>query len=146
MVDLDGAPDLPHDVEAWKRPGFSRRRRLPGRSSDSTIVHCFPYRRTASPLVTPADQNELMDIIRAVKRGDSGPRNREHFANIAHDLRRGSVDMLLIACTELSVLADSLDQDFPALDALEILAREIVAFGLGDDRADCPCAAPISGR
>jgi aspartate racemase len=87
-----------------------------------------------------------MDIIRAVKRGDSGPRNREHFANIAHDLMRDSVDMLLIACTELSVLADSLDQDFPALDALEILAREIVAFGLGGDGADCPRAAPISRR
>jgi aspartate racemase len=97
-------------------------------------------------LVTPADQDGLMDIIRAVKRGDSGPRNRERFANIAHDLMRDSVDLLLIACTELSVLADSLDQDFPTLDALEILAQEIVAFGLGGDGADSPSAAPISRR
>jgi aspartate racemase len=121
-----------------------------GLLASSAVVKLGLYHRGLSAhgvaLVTPADQDELMDIIRAVKRGDSGPRNREHFANIAHDLMRDSVDMLLIACTELSVLADSLDQDFPALDALEILAREIVAFGLGGDGADSPRAAPISRR
>jgi aspartate/glutamate racemase len=59
---------------------------------------------------------------------------------------RDSVDVLLIACTELSVLADSVDQAVPTLDALEILAREIIAFGLGGDGADSPSAAPISRR
>jgi aspartate racemase len=94
-------------------------------------------------LVTPANQDQLMDIIKAVKRGDSGLRNREHFARIARDLMRESVDMLLIACTELSMLADSFDGGFPMLDALEILAREIVTFGLGGVGADSRGAAAI---
>jgi aspartate racemase len=121
-----------------------------GLLASSAVVKLGLYHRGLSAhgvaLVTPADQDKLMDIIRAVKGGDSGPRNREHFAGIAHDLMRESVDMLLIACTELSVLADSLDRGFPALDALEILAREIVAFGLGGDGSDSPSAAPISRR
>jgi aspartate racemase len=117
--------------------------------ASSAVVKLGLYHRGLSAhgsLVTPADQDGLMDIIRAVKRGDSGPRNRERFANIAHDLMRDSVDVLLIACTELSVLADSVDQAVPTLDALEILAREIIAFGLGGDGADSPSAAPISRR
>jgi aspartate racemase len=117
--------------------------------ASSAVVKLGLYHRGLSThvsLVTPADQDGLMDIIRAVKRGDSGPRNRERFANIAHDLMRDSVDVLLIACTELSVLADSVDQAVPTLDALEILAREIIAFGLGGDGADSPSAAPISRR
>jgi aspartate racemase len=121
-----------------------------GLLASSAVVKLGLYHRGLSAhgiaLVTPAGQDALMDIIRAVKRGDSGPRNREHFASIAHDLMRGGVDMLLIACTDLSVLADSVDQDFPTLDALEILAREIVAFGLGGDGADSPRATPISRR
>jgi aspartate racemase len=119
-----------------------------GLLASSAVVKLGLYHRGLSAhgvaLVMPADQDELMEIIKAVKRGDSGPLNREHFACIAHDLMRDSVDMLLIACTELSVLADSLDQGFPALDALEILAREIVAFGLGGDGADSASAAAIS--
>jgi aspartate racemase len=116
--------------------------------ASSAVVRLGLYHRGLSrhgvSLITPTNQDGLMDIIRAVKRGDNGPRNREHFASIAHDLMRESVDMLLIACTELSVLADSLDQGFPALDALEILARQIVAFGLGADEADNLSAAPMS--
>jgi aspartate racemase len=111
-----------------------------GLLASSAVVKLGLYHRGLSAygvaLVTPAGQAELMDIIKAVKRGDTGARNRAHFARIAHDLMRERVDMLLIACTELSVLADSLDEGFPALDALDILAREIVAFGLAGDGAD----------
>jgi aspartate racemase len=123
---------------------------LLGILASSAVVTLGLYHRGLSAhgvsLVTPAHQDGLMDIIRAVKRGDSGPRNREYFSNIAHDLMGDSIDMLLIACTELSVLADSLDQGFPTLDALEILAREIVFFGLGSDGVASLSAAPISRR
>jgi aspartate racemase len=119
-----------------------------GLLASSAVAKLGLYHRALSvhgvAVVMPAHQDVLMELIKAVKRGDSGPRNRDLFAGIAHDLMRESVDMLVIACTELSVLADSLDEDFPALDALEILAREIVAFGLGGDGADSASAAAIS--
>jgi aspartate racemase len=116
--------------------------------ASSAVVRLGLYHRGLSShgvsLVTPTNQDGLMDIIRAVKRGDSGPSNREYFASIAQDVMRDSIDALLIACTELSVLAHSLDRGFPTLDALEILARQIVAFGLGADGTDTSSAAPMS--
>ena len=121
-----------------------------GLLASSAVVKLGLYHRGLSAhgvaLVTPADQDELMDIIRAVKRGDSGPLNREHFACIAHDLMRDSVDMLLIACTELSVLADSLDPGFPALDALPRFSRERSSLWSWRRRGGFTSAAPISLR
>jgi len=119
-----------------------------GLLASSAVVRLGLYDRELAAhgvaLVAPADQNELMDVIKAVKRGDSGSRNRERFVSVARDLMQERVDMLLIACTELSVLADSLDEGVPALDALEILAREIVTFGLGGEGANSLNVALIS--
>jgi aspartate racemase len=140
MVDLT-TRRISHMTLSYRRVGIL---------ASSAVVKLGLYHRGLSAhgvsLVTPADQDGLMGIIKAVKRGDSGPRNREYFVSIAHDLMLNSVDMLLIACTELSVLADSLDKGFPMLDALEILAREIVAFGLGRNGVASPSPAPISRR
>jgi aspartate racemase len=80
--------------------------------------------------VQPAQQNDLMAIIKAVKRGDTGQSVRHRFAQIASQLAATS-DISIIACTELSVLADSLPADAPSLDALDVLVDEIVALGLG---------------
>lgn len=119
-----------------------------GLLASSAVVKLGLYHRRLAAhgvaLVTPTDQDKLMDIIKAVKRGDSGSRNRERFAHIAHDLMRERIDLVVIACTELSVLAEGLDESVAALDALEILAREIVTFGLNGDGASSPSAAAIS--
>lgn len=76
----------------------------------------------------PARQDDLMAIIRAVKRGDTGAEQRAKFVGIARELA-GDVDLLLIACTELSLLADSLDRDPPVIDAMDVLVEKIVAVG-----------------
>lgn len=81
-------------------------------------------------LVTPAEQSRLMGVIKAVKRGDRGRNCRYRFASVARDLMNDQVDVLLIACSELSVLTDSLDEAAPCIDTLDLLAREIVAYGM----------------
>ena len=81
--------------------------------------------------VYPARQAELMALIKAVKRGDTGADVRREFIRIADQLLSHDSDLIVIACTELSVLADSLDETAPVIDALEVLAGEIVAFGRG---------------
>ncbi len=77
-----------------------------------------------------------MGIIKAVKRGDTGAEQRQALKSAAENLRGRSADLLLIACTELSVLADCLadfahctDRRLPVLDALDVLAEKIVACG-----------------
>jgi aspartate racemase len=81
-------------------------------------------------LVWPEDQGGVMDVIRNVKRGDASPTNRDRFRKIAEGLLDRKVDLLLIACTDLSVLVGSLDHDTPIVDSLDVLTEEIVRCGL----------------
>ena len=81
-------------------------------------------------LVWPERQADLMGVIKAVKRGDTSPANRQAFAAIAADLMAERTDLLLIACTELSVLASSLEPTAAVIDALGVLSAEIMALGL----------------
>lgn len=98
------------------------------------------YERALSPFgistAYPQDQDAVMSIIKAVKRGDTGDQQRQALQKAAADLHKQGTDALLIACTELSVLADGLtggadclDRLLPVLDALDVLAETIVARG-----------------
>ena len=80
--------------------------------------------------VSPQDQPRLMEIIKAVKRGDSGSKVRSGYAAIAAQLASDRVDVLAVACTELSVLADALDPSLPVVDALDVLTRAIINFAM----------------
>ncbi len=99
------------------------------------------FATTGIQLVTPTAQSELMAVIKAVKRGNSRRNTRNLFRRIASELANDRVDILLIACSELSMLVDSLDDATPCLDTLDLLAREIVEFGLGCSRRESPEAA-----
>ena len=78
-------------------------------------------------LVWPKRQADLMEVIKAVKRGDTSPAAGKTLTGIADALMTDGADMLLIACTELSILAPRLDATVPILDALDVLSEEIVA-------------------
>lgn len=107
----------------------------------STAVHTVGlYERALKPFgiatIYPENQDAVMGIIKAVKRGDTGAEQRQALKSAAENLRGRSADLLLIACTELSVLADCLadfahctDRRLPVLDALDVLAEKIVACG-----------------
>lgn len=77
----------------------------------------------------PNHQIELMAVIRAVKAGDTGSEQREAFRTVALELARTQIDQLLIACTELSIIADALGADVPAIDAMDVLVDRIVREG-----------------
>ena len=86
--------------------------------------------RVGIETIIPERQADLMAVIKSVKRGDTGSTVRQQFRQIGQELAKNT-DLLLIACTELSVLADSLDNAIPSLDAMDVLVAHIVAFGLG---------------
>jgi aspartate racemase len=75
--------------------------------------------------VVPARQDAVMALIRGVKRGDAGATPRSALAAIAAELAR-DCDALLIACTELSVIATALPPHPPVVDALDELTDAIV--------------------
>jgi aspartate racemase len=75
--------------------------------------------------VVPARQQEVMALIHGVKRGDSGDAPRQALAALATELAR-DCDVLLVACTELSVIATALAPHPPVVDALDELTDAIV--------------------
>ncbi len=105
-----------------------------GMLASSAVKMIGLYDKALAPLgislVWPQRQSDLMGIIKAVKRGDTSPANRRAFASIAGELMARDTDLLLVACTELSVLASSLDPSAAVIDALDVLSEEIVTLGL----------------
>ncbi len=70
------------------------------------------------------DQEILMDIIMTVKAGKMANQTKQRYQNVIEHLEAQGADLLIIACTELGVISNTLPQKM--IDAADILAREIV--------------------
>jgi len=77
-------------------------------------------------VVLPEDQAAVMELIRRVKRGDTGAAAATDLARLAASFG-SEVDCLLIACTELSLLTSALPAQPLWVDALEVLTEAILA-------------------
>jgi aspartate racemase len=71
------------------------------------------------------EQEKVLGLIKAVKAGHAAEL-RPDFNRLARLLWTDDVDLLVVACTELSLLVDGLDADIPMVDALDVLVRGIV--------------------
>ncbi len=98
----------------------------------STAVHlsgiyarAFEARRNIP--VIPRRQEELMTLINGVKRGDTGSLAVQKLAAIARELANQS-DILLIACSELSLISAGIEDRVACLDSLDVLTQAIVDF------------------
>lgn len=78
-------------------------------------------------LMVPVRQEAVMAVIRAIKSGDTGTVQRETLAAITDELLQSGADVVLVGCTELSILAGSIPETVPVIDALNVLAEKIVA-------------------
>ncbi|MCP3855388.1 MAG: amino acid racemase [Actinomycetia bacterium] len=75
---------------------------------------------------TPELQDQVMDLIRAVKAGQATDAQIRRYREAAADLVANGAQCLLIACTELSVVTSGLEVAAPVHDASEILAQAVV--------------------
>ena len=76
-------------------------------------------------VLMPPRQPEVMDLIKAVKRGETGEEVQRKLAELALDLANRT-DVLLIACSELSVISGAIT--VPYVDSLDVLAADIIKF------------------
>lgn len=87
------------------------------------------YAAALAPLgltLVPAErQDALMALIRGVKRGATGDAARQALRSFVDELA-ARADVVLIACTELSVLAAELRPAVPLLDSLDVLTDAIL--------------------
>jgi len=76
-------------------------------------------------VVYPKRQEEVMALIQAVKRGETGLQSQSALGRIALELAT-QADVLLIGCSELSVIAAGVT--VPFVDSLDVQADAIVKF------------------
>lgn len=83
-------------------------------------------------LIYPSDEDAMLEVIRAVKRGQGRePETMAAFAGAADELAAQQADVLVLACTELSVIGDGLAASIPVVDTLQVLADDVVAAAAG---------------
>ena len=76
-------------------------------------------------------QRALMALIRAVKAGRYTTAQVAACDRAAEDLKAQGAQCLVVACTELSVIAERLNTDLPVCDAADVLARAVIREALG---------------
>lgn len=81
--------------------------------------------------VYPRAPRRLLGSIKEIKAAGPSDAARSMLRETAAELRAVGVDVLLVACTELSIIADSLPRDVPVLDTIDVLAAAVVAFSTG---------------
>lgn len=114
---------------ADRQPGFARVGLLAS-SALSQIQLYEPWfeAHSAEIVYPPAEkQSDLMELILAVKANAGERLGYAAMQKCADALEALDVDCLVIACTELSVVAKELRTDLSCYDAADILAREAVA-------------------
>jgi aspartate racemase len=94
----------------------------------NAAIYAGPLEHRNLAAVIPRRQDELMSLIRGVKRGETGPSARGRLAVIAAELAEGS-DVCVIACSELSLMAaDANGSGVPIIDSLDVLTSAILEF------------------
>ena len=73
-------------------------------------------------------EDRLLNLIKMIK-AEGGSRTAEtELRSIASAFRDQGAKFLLIACSELSIIASALSAEFDAIDTLDVLARASIAF------------------
>jgi aspartate racemase len=93
----------------------------------ATELYAKAFAAYGIAVVHPEAQEDVMSLIKAVKRGETGLRTQVALGRIALDLARQS-DVLLIGCSELSVIAAGVT--VPFVDSLDVQAQAIVNFAI----------------
>lgn len=76
----------------------------------------------------PSDQGRMLDAIRAVKVNSCDGAARQVMDKAARELMKRGADCLLIACSELSIIADAVPNFILCEDTIDILAEAIIEF------------------
>lgn len=82
----------------------------------------------------PLYQELLLQVIKAVKKGDTGVRVCDDYHRVCENLKNKGAGIAIVACTELSALG--MDLPIQAIDAAQVLAGEIVQLAKNTKRLE----------
>jgi aspartate racemase len=79
-----------------------------------------------------ADDAPLLALIRHIKKHGADANARTAMSRTCDAMLREGADLLLIACSELSLVADAAPAGSPCLDTVDVLAEACIAFSRGE--------------
>ena len=91
----------------------------------ATELYAKAFANHGIAVLHPEQQDEVMALIRAAKRGETGLESQAALGRLALGLANRA-DSLLIGCSELSVISAGIT--VPYVDSLDVQAQAIVAF------------------
>jgi aspartate racemase len=106
-------------------PRIARVGLLASTATIATELYAKAFAAYGIAVVHPPAQDGVMTLIKAVKRGETGLQSEVALGRIALDLAR-QADVLLIGCSELSVIAAGVT--VPFVDSLDVQAQAVVNF------------------
>lgn len=77
-------------------------------------------------------QTRIMTSIRKIKAGEYREEDKRVLQSAAEELISRKAEALIVACTELSIISDSINVEVPIYDASQVLAEGIVRIVKGD--------------
>ena len=117
---------------AGSRPG-ARVGLLASSAVIATELYAKAFANHGIAVVHPEQQDQVMALIKAVKRGETGLARQAEFGRLALELANRT-DILVIGCSELSVI--SAGMTIPFVDSLDVQAEAIVSFASYRPRAE----------
>lgn len=78
--------------------------------------------------IYPVDQDAMLRAIRMIKANGDDASARKILGDAARELRDQGAGVLLIACTEFSIITDAVAGTLPLVDSMDVLVDAIIAF------------------
>ncbi len=91
--------------------------------------------------IYPADQDALLAAIRDIKRQGRARSAIDTLAKASLELANEGAQVQLVACSEFSIVANTLAEELGAIDTIDVLVAAIVRFATGTAET-----LPASGR
>jgi aspartate racemase len=120
--------DLTVEKVLADNPALQRVGVLASRAVIMNDLYTRSFRQHGVQTLYPAPETEerLMEAIKSVKTGRYGPQEQEALQAAADELVERGAEVLLIACTELSLLTEALKPAVSLVDTAQVLAEGIV--------------------
>jgi aspartate racemase len=111
-----------------ENPGLPRVGVLASRAVIMDDLYGEPFRRRGVETIYPAaaTQDRLMTAIKTVKTGRYGRKEQSVLHQATEELIASGAEVLVIACTELSLLTEASAPSVPLYDTAQVLAEGIV--------------------
>ena len=85
---------------------------------------------TSGPELIYLDDGPLLELIRHIKKCGGDEKARREFGQLAEKLARQGANLLLVSCSELSLVSDTPPGSVPSVDTIDVLAEACVAFSV----------------